>query len=54
MAAVNGNAQGVKLLLKHGADPNAKDEFTTAFKMANALNLHSIEGKYSDNLLNVY
>lgn len=44
VAAINGRAGVVKILLDSGADPNMADEFTNVNKAARERGLHSLEG----------
>ena len=43
VAAVNGRYGVVEALLEAGADPDAKEEFSTAFRVARTKNLNSME-----------
>jgi ATP-dependent Clp protease ATP-binding subunit ClpB len=44
VAAVNGNVEAVKTLLKAGADPNLGDEFISAHRTGIEVGLHAIDG----------
>lgn len=44
VAAINGRAGVVKILLENGADPNMGDDFTNVNKVARERGLHSLEG----------
>lgn len=44
VAAINGRAGVVKILLDAGADPNMADDFTNVTKAARERGLHSLEG----------
>lgn len=46
-AVVNGNWDAVQLLIENGADVNAKDEFSSARRIASQEGINSIMGKYS-------
>lgn len=46
-AVVNGNWDAVQLLIENGADVNAKDEFSSARRIASQEGINSIVGKYS-------
>lgn len=58
VAAVNGNVEAVKALLKAGADPNLGDEFLSAHRTGSEIGLHAIdvimrrEHEFSDVLSN--
>ncbi|XP_021964503.1 caseinolytic peptidase B protein homolog [Folsomia candida] len=58
VAAMNGYASTVKLLIDNGADINLGDEFTTAFHIAKKTQMHSLEvqiereDEFSDRLSN--
>lgn len=58
VAAMNGHAEVVNILLKAGADPNLGDEFTNVYQIAKEKNLHSLEvlvareDEFSDRLNN--
>lgn len=44
VAAVSGNVEAVKALLKAGADPNLGDEFISAHRTGIEVGLHVIDG----------
>lgn len=44
LAAVNGRASVVKLLIAAGADPNAQDKFSNINRMSREKGLHAMEG----------
>ncbi|KGL72692.1 Caseinolytic peptidase B protein, partial [Tinamus guttatus] len=44
VAAINGNASVVKILLAAGADPNLGDDFSSIYETAKEKGLHSLEG----------
>jgi ATP-dependent Clp protease ATP-binding subunit ClpB len=44
VAAVNGNVEAVKALLKAGADPNLGDDFISAHRTGIEVGLHAIDG----------
>ena len=43
LAAVNGRAEVVSVLLEAGADPNAEEEFQTVYNTARMLGVHTLE-----------
>lgn len=47
VAAVNGRAENVKLLLSAGADPNTGDNFINVYRTASEKGLHTLDGTFS-------
>lgn len=45
VAAANGRNSTVKILLENGADPDLGDDYSNAYKMAETLRAHSLDGK---------
>lgn len=54
VAAINGRAGVVKILLDAGADPNMADEFTNVNKAARERGLHSLEGGLCHKKINLF